>query len=129
MVTRKNRKSRKTSKGFRNKKVRKTRSKRQRGGDGKRTLNGNDKKFLEEKQKNLEERRNTNIHFNLYQEPERPNKGIPAHFYTDPDGVIERQAIFSKDMDNEADYDEMEKGGLTIGGKKTKKSKKSKMKR
>jgi hypothetical protein len=120
MVTRKNRKSKKTSKRFRNKKVRKTRSKQQKGGNGKRKLNGNDATFLEEKNKKLENSINMGRLFGYRTSPEPKNQGTPAYVYTDPDGVIERQAKFNKDMEIEGEYIDAKEDGITFGGKITK---------
>ena len=112
------RKTKKSKKGFR-----KTRSKRQKGGNGKRILNGNDEEFLKKKKEKNRDSINMARLFGYRNSPERdPRELIPAYVYTDPDGVIERQAKFNKDMEIEGEYIDAKEDGITFGGKITKKS-------
>ena len=68
--------------------------------------------------------------FGYRNSPEKDRRNmIQSHLYTkkpDPDGVTELQARFSGIMDKEGEYHEMDKGGLTFGGKKPKRSRKIK---
>ena len=107
---------------------RKTRS--NRGGDNsKRKLNGNDEEFLKKKKEKMANSINMARLFGYRNSPEKDRRNmIPSYLYKepDPDGVKELRSRFDRDMDIEGEYHEMNQGGLTFGGKKSKKNKKTK---
>ena len=115
----------KTSK---NKKGGKRKTRSNRGGDNsKRKLNGNDEEFLKKKKEKLENSINMARLFGYRNSPEKNKRNMtPSYLYTDPDGVKELRSRFDHHMDNEGDYHDMEREGLTFGGNKYKKNKKTK---
>ena len=122
---------RKTKRKYKKSKKTKRKTRSKRGGDNsKRELNGNDEEFLKKKKEKLEKSINMARLFGYRNSPEKDRRNmIQSHLYTeapDPDGVKKLQARFSGIMDKEGEYHEMDKGGLTFGGKKPKKSRKIK---
>lgn len=122
---------RKTKRKYKKSKKTKKKTRSKRGGDNsKRELNGNDEEFLKKKKEKLEKSINMARLFGYRNSPEKNRRNmISSHLYTkkpDPDGVTELQARFSGIMDKEGEYHEMDKGGLTFGGKKPKRSRKIK---
>ena len=100
-------------------------TKKNKGGNGKRKLNGTDKEFLEKRNEKRQRSIDMARLFGYRNSPERdPRYMTPAFLYTDPHGIKERQKRFNSEMNEEEDYMEAEKAGLTIGGKKTRRYKK-----
>lgn len=80
------------------------------------------KKFMKEKKKKLLQQRMEYKKSNSdkYLSPEKKSSKMSYEF-TDPHGVKAFQDSFEQQLDDEGTYYDMDKVGLTFGGKKTKK--------